>query len=136
MQTNHRLFQFVSILFASIFLQSCQSAPNSEMKTSLHSPSKDLQIHLILTTDGTPAYTVSFKDKTVIDTSTLGFDFKDASSMGKGMKLLKSESSTVFESWEMPWGEQRMVENHFNELTVYLQETAAPNRLVNLHFKI
>ncbi len=136
MQTVHQLLLFASILLVTIFLQSCQPAPQSQTTTSLHSPSKDLHLQCFLTAEGTPAYTLSFKDKTVIDTSTLGFDFKDAPSLGKGMKVLNSESSTVFESWEMPWGEQRMVENHFNELTVHLQETAAPNRLVNLHFKV
>lgn len=137
MQTNFRLLQFASILLLTIFLQSCQPTPSSEMTTQIQSPSKELQVQIFQTTDGTPAYTVSFKGKTVIDTSTiLGFDFKDAPSLGKGLKILGSETSEVFETWEMPWGEQRMVENQYNELTMQLQEAATPNRLVNLHFKV
>lgn len=136
MQTHHQLLQFVSLLLVTLLLQNCQPAPHSETTNSLQSPSKNLKLHMFLTTKGTPAYTVTFKGKTVIDTSTLGFDFKDAPSMGKGMKILKSETSNVFEEWEMPWGEQRIVENHFNELKVQLQESEAPNRLINLHFKV
>ncbi|MEZ4887759.1 MAG: glycoside hydrolase family 97 protein [Chitinophagales bacterium] len=134
---KHSLLHSLGILFFVLFLQGCQPAPNSEATTSLPSPSKNIRLQWFLNSDGVPSYTVTYKDKTVIDTSTLGgFDFKDAPTLAKGMKLLNSETSTVFESWEMPWGEQRMVENHYNELTLHLQESEAPNRLIDLHFKV
>jgi len=36
----------------------------------------------------------------------------------------------------MPWGEQDTVRNHYSELTVNLQETKAPNRLLNIVFRV
>ncbi|MCB0852461.1 MAG: glycoside hydrolase family 97 protein, partial [Bacteroidetes bacterium] len=38
-------------------------------------------------------------------------------------------------TWEMPWGEQRTVENNYNQLTVNLTEKKAPNRSLIIHFK-
>ena len=35
----------------------------------------------------------------------------------------------------MPWGEQRFVKNHYNELIVELQEILAPQRKLNICFK-
>ncbi|MFK7908870.1 MAG: glycoside hydrolase family 97 catalytic domain-containing protein, partial [Chitinophagales bacterium] len=133
---NRQLLFSLQILIITLLLQSCQPAPNSATESSVSSPSKNIEVTFFLDSDGTPTYTVHYKDKAVIDTSTLGFDFKDAPSLGKGLQLLGSETSTVFETWEMPWGEQRMVENHYNEWTLQLREMDAPNRLVNLHFKV
>ena len=133
---NRHLLFFLQFFFLTFFIQSCQPGPNSASINSISSPSKNIEVAFFLDHEGTPTYTVHHKGKTVIDTSTLGFDFKNAPSLSKGLKLLDSQTSTVFESWEMPWGEQRMVENHYNEWVLQLQETAAPNRLLNLHFKV
>ncbi len=135
MQQKNLFHSLSLLLLFTICLQNCQAPPSARL-TSIPSPSKNIQLDFFIHEEGTPAYTITYKDQTVIDTSTLGFDFKDAPPMGKGLQIVDSQSSTVFEEWEMPWGEQRMVENHFNELVVNLQEIEAPNRLLNLHFKV
>lgn len=35
----------------------------------------------------------------------------------------------------MPWGEQRIVNNHYNETFIALRETEAPQRKINLYFR-
>ncbi|UJH67748.1 glycoside hydrolase family 97 protein [Allomuricauda sp. SCSIO 65647] len=102
---------------------------------SVSSPSGNNEITFQLTGDGTPYYLVKHGNNVVIDSSSMGFDFKDQDPIKKGLKITGTASNTVDETWEMPWGEQRNVRNHYNELIVNLQETAAPNRKFNIHFK-
>ncbi len=85
-----------------------------------------------LTADKQPSYRVYFKDSPVIETSTLGFDFKDAPSLSKGMRVDSVLSNEFNETWELPWGEQRLVKNHYNEMKVFLSEKKSPNR----HFAV
>ncbi|MEL6627363.1 MAG: glycoside hydrolase family 97 N-terminal domain-containing protein, partial [Bacteroidota bacterium] len=103
--------------------------------TSLTSPNEQIKIDFLLTAEGQPAYAVSFKGKTVVDTSTLGFDLRDMPALGKGMEIQTVNVSQFSETWEMPWGEQREVINNYKQMTVSLKETAAPNRMLNIIFK-
>jgi hypothetical protein len=112
---------------------SCSNQKNTTV--SVQSPSKNIEIQLLLEADGTANYSVNYKDKSVIEQSALGFDFENQSSLKNGLKIIGSTSKTINENWEMPWGEQRMVANHYNELIVNLEETAAPNRQFNLYFR-
>lgn len=75
-----------------------------------------------LTGEKQPTYSVYFNDKEIIKPSTLGFDFRDMQSLGKGLKIDSVQSTELNERWEMPWGEQRFVTNHYNELRVFLSE--------------
>lgn len=103
--------------------------------TKLESPTGVNTIEFILKADGTPAYTVSHNNGTVIDVSTLGFNFKDQPSMKSGFEMIGGSETTVNETWQMPWGEQLDVVNHYNEMVVHLQETAAPNRKLDIYFR-
>lgn len=105
------------------------------MKTTISSPNNINSIHFFLTESGTPQYQVFHNDKEVIAPSSMGFDFKNQPSLKNGLKILNSYSYSMDDTWEMPWGEQRNVRNHFNELIVELEEVSAPNRKINIYFK-
>ncbi len=109
----------------------------TEKQTALNvsSPSGENSIQFQLAPDGTPKYWVNHGDKIVIDTSSMGFDFKDQASLKNHLKIIGSTPNTVNETWEMPWGEQKDVVNHYNELKVELEETQAPNRKFNIYFR-
>lgn len=100
------------------------------------SPSKNISLEFILNSDGSLNYLVKHKDIVVIDTSTMGFDFKYQPSMEKGFKIIDSKTDKVNENYEMPWGEQRIVKNNYNELIVNLREGQSPNRKLNIYFKV
>jgi hypothetical protein len=40
------------------------------------------------------------------------------------------------DTWEQPWGERRFIRNHYNELRVALTETGAPNRRLDMVFRL
>ena len=42
---------------------------------------------------------------------------------------------TFQDTWELPWGEQRFVEDHYNEVIVKLKENRNPYRNINIYFR-
>ena len=104
-------------------------------KMSVISPSGNNEIDFFLSNNGVPGYLVSHNSEIVIDSSHLGFEFKDQPPLKSGLKVISRTETTFSEKWEMPWGEQRYVENKYNELIVKLQETETPNRKLNIYFR-
>jgi len=128
-------YSFLIIIVLFVMILSGCSKQETSPKTSVSSPSGNNRIAFQLNDDGTPTYTVQHQDKTVIDTSTLGFEFKNQAPLKDGFKILGSQLKSKNETWDMVWGEQRKVSNHYNQLTVRLIETQAPERPLNIIFR-
>ncbi|SNR62666.1 glycoside hydrolase family 97 protein [Lutibacter flavus] len=128
-----KLLKF-SILLLSLGVLSCTSSNKTE--TKITSPDDSLAVEFILTDKGEPTYQVTYKNENVINTSSLGFDLKDAPSLKEGFFINNSTVSSFNETWEMPWGEQSEVINNYNELKLELQETGDLKRKINIVFKV
>lgn len=126
---------FLKLMAALLIMQACQTKKENLMST-VFSPNRKINVEFFLKPDGQPAYLVRKDGTTVIDTSILGFEFKDVKALGEGMKILKTEGQTINETWDMPWGEKRYVENQYNELKIFLQEKERPGRKLNVIFRI
>lgn len=126
-------FSFILFLIA-VLLAGCQ--PKQSIIMTLNSPGDKVQVNVSLTEKGQPVYEVLYKDQLVIPNSKMGFEFKDAPAMDGNWNITKFEKSAFSETWQMPWGEQLNVENNYNELKVFLEETAEPFRALNLIFKV
>ena len=124
---------FVLLLLGFVLI-SCN--PSIKNESTINSPNGEIAVEFDLTADGNPFYKVEFKNETIIDSSFLGFEFKDADKLSANLELVKTESTSFNETWQMPWGEQIDVVNNYNELKVELKETVAPNRKVNIVFKV
>ncbi len=123
-------------LLAAIILVAVAGCNTKEKAVNIvESPSSNISIEFIMTKDGTPNYIVKHKGKMAIDTSKMGFDFKDQASLKNGLKIIGIETNTVNEDWKMQWGEQRIVNNNYNELIVKLKEEQTPNRNLNIYFR-
>lgn len=114
-------------------LSACQQA---EGPLAVSSPDGRIKTSVFLLPDGTAAYHVAFNGQTVIDTSRLGFDFKDAPPLAAGLEMAGGARRSVDETWELPWGEQRQVRSQYNQLVVELKEQAAPGRSMRLVFRV
>ncbi|WP_372800824.1 glycoside hydrolase family 97 protein [Lutibacter sp.] len=124
----------ISILcFCALFL-SCTGKQKNNILVS--SPNKLIKVEFKLLENGEPAYWVTYKNEEVIKKSTLGFDLKDNPPFKTDFKIIRSNIRSFNETWEMPWGEQKEVENKYNELKVELQETSELNRKLNIVFRI
>ena len=120
--------QLLTIAF--LLLVSCQSNPESP---AVESPSGSNRIQIIQSKDGRLGYLVTHNAITVLDTSWLSFDFHRQESIDTGIEILNSSQATTNETWQMPWGEQKEVVNHYNELILELKEKEG--RKLNLHFR-
>ncbi|WP_018982837.1 glycoside hydrolase family 97 protein [Salinimonas chungwhensis] len=63
-------------------------------------------------------YKLQFKGQTLIDNSKLGFTFEHAKPMYRDFTVSEVSRDKHNASWEQPWGEQRIIDNHYNELAV------------------
>ncbi len=112
-------------------------ACNSEKKaTEVTSPNENISVSFDLNSQGSPFYRVKFNNTVVVDTSYLGFEFVNAEKLSDNFKIVNSTTSTFNETWQMPWGEQLDVINHYNELKVELEETSTLKRKLSIVFKV
>ena len=99
------------------------------------SPAKKVKIEFILSALGQPTYKSYYNNKVVVNDSVLGFIFKDAPALEKGFKVLSSKVSDFDETWEQPWGEERLIRNNYRELRVALQEVGIEQRKMDVVFR-
>ena len=123
------------IITMGLFFWSCNPNELSDSLTAV-SPEGKNSVTVSLTAEGQLQYVILHGEDTVIAPSTLGFTFKDAPALGKGLEITESYQIGTEEKWEMPWGEQEFVQNNFQELFVAAQETGEPGRTIHLRFRV
>ncbi len=122
------------VLFLGVLIllfTGCSGSPD----TVVESPDGEIRVAFTLNDAGAPAYEVFYRDQPVILSSSMGFDFKEMSSLKEGLKINDINFSTEDETWSMPWGERDSVRNYYNEMRIALEETQAPNRKINIVFR-
>lgn len=124
----------ISMLLAIVFL-ACLSCNDTGSKSKISSPNEATEISFFTNKEGRIGYLVTHENTKIIDSSWMSFDFRELPSMTSGFRVLSSETSTLQETWEMPWGEQRKVTNHYNQLKVNLQEEDNLKRKLNVIFR-
>ena len=130
-------FVFISIITFTLligFFWSAAAADKVSIEKTFASPDNEILLTFSLT-DGIPAYAVSYKNHAVLLTSKLGFELKDGD-LKSGFALLDTTKSSEDETWTQPWGEQREVSNHYNELAVTLQQVGDQGRKLRIIFRV
>lgn len=84
---------------------------------------------------GVPTYSVDYKDKQVVKPGTLGLELKDSPSLMEGFELVKTEQSSLDETWQPVWGEVKDIRNHYNEMLVELKQPST-DRYMNIRFRV
>ncbi len=120
------------ILSVMLVIQACSISHSPE----LTSPDGRLKASVFLLENGQAAYTISYDDELIIDTSTLGFEFLDQPPLAENLTVGDVTHRQFSEIWEMPWGEQRHVENNYREMRVLLEETDELKRRFYLYFRL
>lgn len=86
--------------------------------------------------NGSAAYSVGYRDATVIDKSRLGFRFQKAPAFDGDLKIASTATTSKDETWEQPWGERRLVRDRHNELFVEFVSEAQPARAMGVRFRV
>ncbi len=119
------------VLFILMLLSACQLKKNPI--ATIQSPESKVEVSFGLTERGKPYYRASFEKNLVMDTSLLGFELANLS-LDQGFSLVDITQSFFDETWEQPWGEQRLVRNHYRALKAYLENDEG--YLLTIHFRV
>ena len=119
------------MLPALAFLISC----STDVSYQAGSPDNSLKLQFSLK-DGKAFYSLMKNDKQVISESALGFILSDRDSLNKNFKVADVSQNSLDETWEQPWGEDRYVRNHYNELKVNLIESGRLERKMSIVFRV
>ena len=99
------------------------------------SPGGKVKLHVELTPSGQPQYSLTYKGKTVIKPSTLGYELIATDNLMDGFSVQTTQTSTFDETWQPVWGETKDIRNNYNELFVALKQDRT-GRLMNLRFRV
>lgn len=100
------------------------------MAESITSPDGQLRLNFSVNPQGEPVYELSYKGKAVIKPSKLGLELKNDPGLMNGFTLAGTETSTFDETWEPVWGEVKQIRNHYNEMTVTLNQKAQDRNII------
>lgn len=125
---------------------------NLVLGQELKSPGGNLSMQFKVQDGGVPTYSLRYKGKDVILPSRLGlelkrdkedapadfddFSGKEASDLDKktslydNFEVVSTETATFDETWDPVWGEVKTIRNHYNELTVTLNQITTDRKLV------
>jgi len=93
---------------------------------------------------GRPTYELTYKDKTVVKPSKLGFELAKTKHASRGMDetdlldgfTVKAAATATFdETWQPVWGETSSIRNNYNELAVTLSQ-ASTSREMLIRFRV
>jgi hypothetical protein len=102
---------------------------------TIESPNKNLQCLFRLDANGVPKYEVLFNGKIIVSSSSLGIELKDSENLDKNFNVESSEIQSVNESWNPVLGEQKTIQNKYNQITFHLKQKVT-NRKLDISFKI
>lgn len=116
---------FINRLVCCLFFIAAAStglwAQKSGDGKSVASPNGKIKVSFGLSAKGEPYYSVSYLSKSIIGKSKMGFLARNGS-LKDQFTLASSKSATFDENWKPVWGEVASIRNHYNELTVSLQQ--------------
>ena len=103
-------------------------------QTDVSSPGGNIEVNFSLSEAGQAQYAITYKGDPVIETSSLGFEFKNIDAINDGLEIQQTETRSLDETWQPVWGERKEIRNNYNEL-LSLKETDNTGRLVNLRIR-
>ena len=101
-------------------------------QASVSGPDSQLKVEVSVEA-GNPFYSVTYKGKTILEKSPLGF-VSNVGDFSKGMTYVEQKTRSVKENYRMDRIKQSEVEYHANELTVTLQN--ADKRPMDITFRV
>ena len=98
------------------------------------SPNGDIKVDFQLV-NSVPTYSVSFRGKTIVKPSKLGYELARGENLLDGFTLVGNETSAFDETWKPVWGENSSIRNNYKELLVQLVQKST-ERYMNLRFRV
>ena len=100
------------------------------------SPDGRLVVEVSTDGEGRPSWRAERDGKPLVAPSRLGMLFVDAPKFERRLAIAGQRAGSADATWELPWGERRVVRDRHNELRVTLAETQAPRRRFDVVFRV
>lgn len=104
--------------------------------TSVASPDGRTVVTVDLDGDGRALWSATRDGRPLVAPSRLGFILADAPKLDRHLAIAGEQRRSNDSQWEQPWGERRLVRDHYNELAVTLAETQGLKRRFDLVFRL
>ena len=106
----------------------CGCAP----KTEVASPDGSIKWSFNLDEKGGMTYQVSVNGTPFINASPLGFEEKSGLDLASGFQIVGTSFDSQDETWTQPWGENKSIRSHYNEMAVNLKNEAGVKLIVRV----
>lgn len=114
----------------------------AQQKITVSSPGNTTQLSFWLDANGSPMYSLSYKGKTVLQPSALGFEIKDTyadkalPSLASNLSLSNQSQSASNTTWKPVWGELKEIRDNYKKLVVTLTQKGDKPIQFDMVFKI
>lgn len=112
----------------------CLASCSGDRTEILRSPDGRLSLEAGVR-DGKAFYSLKRGEETLINPSALGFILKEGP-LADGFRLTDSRRNSYDDIWKQPWGEEIYVREHYNELTIDLEERGGAGRKLSVVFRL
>ena len=102
---------------------------------TLSSPNGNLKLSFRLTEKGTPTYALTFKGKTVISESVLGFVINQKEDFNSNFEITDVQFAGANSVWQPVLGENKEIRDHHKEMLVHLSQKNNGRQLL-LRFRL
>ena len=93
-------------------------------------------VELGINGEGRLAYRVARDGKPLIGDSRLGLLLRNGRELLRNLRLESRSTRASDSTWEQPWGEERRIRDHYNELRATLVETDRDHRRFDVVFRV
>ncbi|RYF82489.1 MAG: glycoside hydrolase family 97 protein, partial [Chitinophagaceae bacterium] len=120
---------------ATLLLLLSTSILNAQ-KMNITSPNGNIQLQVNVAATGELQYAVKYKNKAVIQPSSLSLTFKEPVVRLKQFTIVQTDSAAFDETWQPVWGEYASIRDNHKQLSLLLKDKSGSGIQVNLVFRV
>ncbi len=110
--------------------------PLAALAADLVSPDGRVKFSVDVDDDGVPRYALRYDAQIVVEPSRIGLRFAAAKAFDRKLAIVASDARVHDETWQQPWGERRLVREHYNERSFTFESTDGEKRRFTLRARL
>lgn len=118
------------LLFVACLFGAC----GRQNVTEVSSPDGHIRLTFDVDDHNRMNYQISVNDTFLVAPSQLGFIAQDGVNLFESFRVVGTDFSAADETWTQPWGENKTLRNHYNEMAVHLSDAASTK--LTLRFRV
>ena len=107
----------------------------NDYEEEIISPSRRNRCKLILKNNQL-SYKIIRDDRVIVEQSQLGFKLCGENPLGQNLKLIRAKTRNHTGTVELQWGEDRFLQDNYQEIAFYLAEKGDSKRIITMRFRV